>query len=179
MLIQPYNSDWIIQFEAIANDLKACLQGCEFTIQHIGSTAIPDLDAKPIIDIDIIFYNKSEFETIKAGLLSIGYYHNGNQGIEDREVFKRVGNSSNRVLDTIPHHLYVCPHTSLALERHILMRNYLRKHNWARDKYQRMKYELAEQAQQDRKVYAILKEQHVNGFIDEVVKEERATSQTQ
>ena len=107
----------------------------------------------------------------------MGYYHNGNQGIQDREVFKRDGRLTNGVLDTIKHHLYVCPIGSKALERHILSRNYLRKKEWARLKYQQMKYELAEKANQDRRTYATLKEVYINDFIDSIIEEEKRNLQ--
>ena len=67
------------------------------------------------------------------------------------------------------HHLYVCPINSKALKRHILSRDFLRQHDWARLKYQEMKYELAEKANQDRKKYAALKELYVNDFIDSII----------
>jgi GrpB-like predicted nucleotidyltransferase (UPF0157 family) len=138
-------------------------------IVHVGSTAVPNLDSKPIIDIDIIYFNPTDFEKIKSGLEKIGYYHNGNQGIKDRDVFKRNGNCVSEILDTVKHHLYVCPVDSKALERHILSRNFLRKNDWARLKYQQMKYELAEKANQDRTIYATLKELNVNDFIDSII----------
>jgi GrpB-like predicted nucleotidyltransferase (UPF0157 family) len=145
------------------------LNGLEYYIEHIGSTSIPELDAKPIIDIDIIYNNESEFENIRVGLLRIGYYHNGNQGIVDREVFKRDREKNIEILDSITHHLYVCPKSSEALERHLLMRDFMRKNDWARLKYQKMKYELAEKANQEKKLYADLKELHVNEFIDSII----------
>ena len=112
-----------------------------------------------------------DFEKIKSGLEKLGYYHNGNQGIEDRYVFKRSWKIGNEILDAIQHHLYVCPAESKALERHILSRNFLRKNDWARLMYQQMKYGLAEKANHDRKIYAELKELHVNDFIDSMIEE--------
>jgi GrpB-like predicted nucleotidyltransferase (UPF0157 family) len=124
MLIEKYTSDWIINFTNLKRDLELGLNGIEYQIEHIGSTAVPNLDSKPIIDIDIIYQSESDFEIIKSGLIKIGYYHNGNQGIEKREVFKRDGKSNYGFLDTITHHLYVCLKNSKALERHILFRNF-------------------------------------------------------
>jgi GrpB-like predicted nucleotidyltransferase (UPF0157 family) len=83
-----------------------------------------------IIDIDIIFSSPEDWIKIKSGLEEIGYFHNGNQGIDDRDVFKRKENWENKILDRIKHHLYVCPTHSKALERHILSRNFLRKNDW-------------------------------------------------
>lgn len=103
----------------------------------------------------------------------LGYYHNGNQGIEDREVFKRNGTFFCEILDTVRHHLYVCPAHSKALERHLLSRDVLRKNQQARAVYQQMKYELAAMADQNQKNYAALKELHVNTFIDAIIEQER------
>ncbi len=177
MLIEKYTSDWNKDFADLKREIENGLNGLEYSIEHVGSTSVPNLDSKPIIDIDIIYENESEFERIKSGLIKLGYYHNGNQGIEKREVFKRYRNSLNGILDSISHHLYVCPMGSEPLERHILMRNYLRKNDWARLKYQEMKYKLAEKAKQNKKVYAELKELNVNEFIDEIIKKEKTNAQ--
>ncbi|EOZ99215.1 glutamate-rich protein GrpB [Indibacter alkaliphilus LW1] len=175
MLLKKYTSTWIKDFEMIKGEIENGLLGMDFTIEHVGSTSVPELDAKPIIDIDIVFFNRQDFEVIKYLLEKLGYYHNGNQGIENREVFKRYGQSTNNILDSIAHHLYVCPKDSKALERHILSRNYLRKNEWARIKYQEMKYEIALTANQDRKKYAELKEQNINVFIDSIVEKEKSS----
>lgn len=177
MLIEKYTSTWIKDFENLKREIENGLHGLDFTIEHVGSTSVPNLDSKPIIDIDIIYAKQLDFEKIKSELLKIGYYHNGNQGIEDRDVFKRNSGLTNEVLDTITHHLYVCPIDSKALERHILSRNFLRNNDWARLKYQQMKYELAEKANQDRKVYAELKELNVNDFIDSIIEKEKTNAQ--
>ncbi len=169
MILEKYSSNWINDFTNIKRELENALNGLTYTIEHVGSTSVPNLDSKPIIDIDITYSNQVGFEKIKLGLEKIGYYHNGNQGIKDRDVFKRNGIFANEILDIVKHHLYVCPLNSKALERHILFRNFLRKNDWARLKYQQMKYELAEKANQDRKIYAILKELNINGFIDSII----------
>lgn len=173
MLIEKYNPKWVEDFTNIKSEIEIGLHGLDYTIEHIGSTSVPNLDSKPIIDIDIIYSMQIDFEKIKLGLLKIGYFHNGNQGIEERDVFKRNGILMNKILDRIKHHLYVCPIYSKALERHKLSRNFLRKNNWAMLKYQQMKYELAEKASQDKKVYATLKEIYVNDFIDSIIEKEK------
>lgn len=174
MLIEKYSPDWPHFFNDIKREIENALYGIEYNIEHIGSTSVPYLDAKPIIDIDIIYSTQADFLRIKAGLEKAGYYHNGDQGIKDREVFKRDGKSVNAILDSVKHHLYVCPVNSQALERHLLSRDYLRKNNWARLEYQQMKYELAEKANQDRKRYAELKELKINSFIDRIIALEKA-----
>ena len=61
------------------------------------------------------------------------------------------------------------------MERHILSRDFLRKNDWARLEYQEMKYQLAEKANQDKKLYAELKELNVNEFIDSIIEKEKRT----
>lgn len=173
MLIVKYTSDWVKDFAALKRLIDKGLEGLEYHIEHIGSTSVPNLDSKPIIDIDIIYSEQTNFDKIKLRLEKIGYYHNGNQGIKDRDVFKRTWRSTNEILDDIKHHLYVCPINSQALERHILSRDFLRKNDWARLEYQQIKYKLAEKADQDRKKYADLKELNANDFIDTIVETEK------
>ncbi len=173
MLIEQYTPNWVKDFQLLKLAIENGLQGIDCTIEHVGSTAVPNLDAKPIIDIDIIYTEQDDFEKIKSGLLNIGYDHHGNQGIEDREVFKRNNTRSNTISDRVKHHLYVCPIESKALERHILTRNILSRNDWARATYQAIKYALAEKANQNRKVYAALKEQYANAFFDFIIQAEK------
>ncbi len=176
MILKKYTSSWIKDFDDIKREIEIALDGLEYFIEHVGSTSVPNLDSKPIIDIDIIYAAEPDFDHIKSRLERIGYAHHGNQGVEGREVFKRNDKLANAILDTVKHHLYVCPSSSNALERHLLSRDRLRKDNTARIKYQQMKYALAEKANQDRKVYAVLKELTINDFIDSIVAEERQAS---
>ncbi len=124
MLIEKYTSSWIKDFELLKREICNGLFGLDVIIEHVGSTSVPNLDAKPIIDIDIIYTKKTDFKEIKLALLVLGYDHNGNQGIVGRDVFKRNSKLTNEVLDCINHHLYVCPSNSKALERHILSRDF-------------------------------------------------------
>tara|TARA_B100000809_G_scaffold248266_1_gene278171 strand:- start:85 stop:627 length:543 start_codon:yes stop_codon:yes gene_type:complete len=177
MLIEKYTSDWITNFTDLKRSIESGLIGFKYQIEHVGSTSVPQLDSKPIIDIDIIYENESDFKKIKSGLIKIGYYYKGNQGIKNREVFKRDGTPTQGILDTTPHHLYVCLLDSKALERHILLRNFLRKNDWARLEYQEMKYELAHKANQNKKRYAQLKESNINNFIDRIIEKEKTKAQ--
>ncbi len=170
MLIQEYQEKWVEDFKAIESVITDALIGLNISIEHVGSTAVPKLAAKPIIDIDIVYGNNVPFETIKKGLERIGYFHNGNQGIINREVFKRKNWwSKHQILDTITHHLYVCPVDSEELRRHILFRNYLIINETARIEYQQLKYEIAAVANQDKKQYAALKDVEARAFINDIL----------
>lgn len=91
MLIEKYTPQWAKDFVGIIREIDNGLNGLEYSIEHVGSTSVPNLDAKPIIDIDIIYVNELEFERIKPGLIKLGYYHNGNQGIEKEKYLNETG----------------------------------------------------------------------------------------
>ena len=170
MLIQAYTKEWIADFETIKEILLSALAELDISIEHIGSTSVHRLAAKPIIDIDIIYRSSDQLIEITSRLADVGYYHNGNQGIPGREVFKRMAAANDhKVLDAIQHHLYACPMSSDELQRHLLFRDYLRTHTSARAAYQQLKYQIAEIAHQDRKVYAQLKEKMAKEFIHSII----------
>lgn len=177
MLIQEYEIQWDQDFRKIKLEIEKGLIGLNISIEHIGSTSIPNLAAKSIIDIDLIYGTDTDFNKIKSGLSQIGYFHNGNQGILNREVFKRnAGQSKNEILDNIKHHLYVCPIDSDELNRHLMFRDYLRINKWARLKYQELKYELAEKAGQNKQRYAELKELNAKEFINSIVEKAKTSA---
>ncbi len=169
MLICEYKESWIKDFSKIREVISQALLNLEVSIEHVGSTSIPGLAAKPIIDIDIIIDNYQSFDLVKSRLESIGYYHNGDQGIPSREVFKRVKSFNHNILDAITHHLYVCPSDSEELRKHILFRDYLIANEDARNEYQNLKFKIADEANQDKKKYAELKEVKAREFIDSVI----------
>lgn len=170
MLIVEYDPKWIEQFIQIKDILQGQLPDTRISIEHVGSTAVPQLAAKPIIDIDLIFYEDSDFTVIKNALIHLSYYHNGDQGIPNREVFKRSKSGKpHPVLDEISHHLYVCPEYSEELSNHIIFRDYLIKNSWAREKYASMKRQIAEQANQDRKIYAEVKQHTAKEFVQKII----------
>ena len=106
-------------------------------IEHIGSTSVIGLASKPIIDIDIVIDSYDVFPDIVKGLNKLGYTHNGDQGIKDREAFKY------KTTQFMTHHLYVCPKDSLELKKHILFRDYLRSHSDALNEYESIKVKAA------------------------------------
>ncbi len=170
MLLQIYQESWVENFHQLKKIINTVLVPLNISIEHIGSTSIPGLAAKPIIDIDIVFDTDSSFVEIKIRLEKLGYYHNGNQGIADREVFKRNNNSpTHDVLDGIIHHLYVCPKHSVELQKHLVFRNYLIAHPEATTEYQQLKYAIGEATNQDRKLYAQLKEIQATAFINAIL----------
>lgn len=171
MLILQYQNHWKKDFEQIKSVLLEQLDSFQVEIEHVGSTSVPGLAAKPIIDIDII-YQKNDFEDIRKQLEKLGYYHNGNQGVEGREVFKRNKNLNSHTLDGVAHHLYMCPPDSDEFKKHILFRDHLRANITSREAYQELKLDLASRANQNKKKYAELKETEANGFICSCIKKQ-------
>jgi len=171
LLVQKYNPDWKNMFQEIREIIEDKLKDLLITIEHVGSTAVPGLAAKPIIDIDIIYKNETPLSEIVSSLNELGYQHNGDQGIPGREAFKRIPeNSTHPILDTIKHHLYVCSEDNDELNRHIVFRDFLLANDWARDEYQTLKLKLAEEINHDHKTYALLKETRATTFIEDIIR---------
>lgn len=177
MLIQEYQASWENDFNRIKEVILSQLDNLHIRIEHVGSTAIKDLPAKPIIDIDLVYEESVIFDEVKNGLENLGYNHIGNLEIEGREVFKReVRKTDHEILDNIDHHLYVCPHDSVELHRHITFRNYLRKNEKDRKEYEKIKKEIAIEANQERKHYAKIKEVKAREFVESVLKKAKTKS---
>ena len=134
VIVVPYSKQWKTDFEIIKQHLLPAVKDTIISIEHIGSTSVEGLSAKPIIDIDIVIKDYSVFNTVVERLATLGYIHEGNLGIKDREAFDYKGNA-----DLPKHHLYVCPEFSAELHRHIAFRDYLRNNPEAVQKYSKVK----------------------------------------
>jgi len=145
--VVPFTENWAQTFEALAGIFKIDLEDLIIGIEHVGSTAVPGLAAKPVIDLDLIIHDKSRFEEIKVILEKRGYLHVGELGIPGREAFKRSSeytplDGKNQLWPA--HHLYVCLQDSVSLNNHLLFRDYLRANPETAAEYGRLKMALAE-----------------------------------
>ena len=136
VVVVSYDYKWKDEFEKIKSHLEEALEKSILSIEHVGSTSVEGLCAKPIIDIDIIIESYDRFEKVKFSLEKLGYHHEGDLGIKDREAFKYEDKKQ-----FMAHHLYVCPQDSEELKRHITFRDYLRTHKEDRDRYSEVKLE--------------------------------------
>ena len=136
--VLPYDREWKCDFERIKNDIERVIGHLIIGIEHVGSTSVEGMSAKPCIDIDVIIKDYSVFDDLVSALSSIGYFHEGDLGIKDREAFGYSGKPHLK-----SHHLYVCPEYSEELYRHITFRNFLRSDPDAVRKYSRIKEEAA------------------------------------
>lgn len=129
--IEPYNPKWATAFEELKAFLAAelFLLRLGIDIQHVGSTAIPGMISKTILDVDIIIEDPSQLQSLDLKLQQIGYEPKGDQGIPGRFSYRQ--SSRFTPLSPVkrswqPHHLYVCFAGSLALKNHLLFRDMLR-----------------------------------------------------
>ena len=130
VVVLPYDAKWKSDFENIRQEIENAIGDLIVGVEHVGSTSVDGLSAKPCIDIDVVIEDYSVFDDVIDKLESIGYIHEGNLGIEDREAFKYLDKPHLQ-----PHHLYVCPQQSRELYRHITFRDFLRKNPEAVKKY--------------------------------------------
>jgi GrpB-like predicted nucleotidyltransferase (UPF0157 family) len=145
LVIEPYNPQWEAEFERLRTLYLQHLGEFSVDIQHVGSTAITGLCAKPILDIDIIIEDKSLLGGITARLEALGYIAKGEQGIPGRFAFRQANNTVpfQKPHHTLfPHHLYLCFSDSLALKNHLLFRDMLRSNVEIREEYSALKQAL-------------------------------------
>ena len=100
VIVEPYNENWKTAFEAIRQELEAAIGDLIIGVEHIGSTSVEGLSAKPCIDIDVVIKDYSVFAEVVRRLETIGYIHEGDLGIPGREAFKYEGKDHLR-----KHHL--------------------------------------------------------------------------
>lgn len=132
LVLVPYQESWPRDFEIHKTKIKDALGGTALRIDHIGSTSVPGLLAKPIIDIQLSVHDIEAEEMYVPQLESQGYV-------------MRVREEGHRMLRTpdVSAHIHVCPAGSEWERRHLLFRDWLRLHDEDRDKYAQAKLELS------------------------------------
>ena len=134
VIVLPYDKAWKNDFEKIREEIEGAVSELIVGIEHVGSTSVEGMSAKPCIDIDVIIKDKSALDEVVRRLGLIGYLHEGDLGIKGREAFKY---SDKPHLQN--HHLYVCTQDSEELHRHTTFRNFLRSNPEAVQEYSRTK----------------------------------------
>ena len=132
--VLPYDSAWKTAFEEIRKEIEEAVGDLIVGMEHVGSTSVEGMSAKPCIDLDVIIPDYTVFDNVVDRLKVIGYFHEGDLGIPGREAFRYSGKPHLQ-----NHHLYVCPKDSVELHRHITFRNFLRNHPEAVKKYSAVK----------------------------------------
>lgn len=158
IVIVDYDPLWPHHFATLRLRIAAALGELTAAIEHVGSTAVPGLAAKPVIDIDVLLRSPCGLLSATARLDSCGYRHRGDLGVAGREAFRQPPGD-------IEHHLYVCLPDSREYRRHIAFRDYLRAHREDVDAYALLKRELARKFATDREAYNRAK----TSFVEEIL----------
>lgn len=157
--IADYDPAWASQFAEIAGRVRAAFaNGPLSAIEHIGSTAVVGLAAKPIVDVDVIVPSHSDVPDAIARLAALGYTHQGDLGIAGREAFACPPG-------TVQHHLYLCVSDNAEYCRHMTFRDYLRDYRDEAKRYEALKRDLAAQFPHDRVAYSASKSEFVQAAL--------------
>jgi GrpB-like predicted nucleotidyltransferase (UPF0157 family) len=144
--VVPYHPEWPEEFSRLRDRIWPVVSDIAIGLEHVGSTAVPGLAAKPVIDMDIIVSSRDVLPAIVTRLAGLGYEHRGDLGIADRDAFRAPA-------DQPSHHLYACSPDSASLRNHIVLRDHLRSHPEDAAAYARLKIELADRFSDDRERY--------------------------
>lgn len=165
IVLAPYDPAWPSEFAAARDEILSACDGLVIEVHHIGSTSIPSIAAKPIVDMMPVVRRFEDGAACIGGLRAFGYEYRGEYGIAGRHYFVRGDPRSHQV------HMYAADHWEI--ERHLLFRDYLRAHADEREAYERLKRDLAERFRRDVQAYAAAK----TPFCDRIVRLARASTQ--
>jgi putative glutamine amidotransferase len=164
--IAPYDSGWAGRFETESTRISGALGDQVVRLDHVGSTSVPGLGAKPVIDIQVSVPSMVPRSTYKDPLVALGYRWALDPWTDEHEFFSRDEDGRRTF------HVHVCSAGSEWEQRHLAFRDWLRSNPEDAAAYERLKRELAERHRRDSYSYNDAK----TAFIQEV--EERATVTT-
>jgi GrpB-like predicted nucleotidyltransferase (UPF0157 family) len=135
IVVVPYDPSWPQQFGRIAAHLGTALADVAVVaIEHVGSTSVPGLAAKPVLDIDVIV-DSDDIAAASVALERVGYEALGDLGVPERFAFQAPDDDPRR-------HVYVCVAGSLQLRNHLVVRDVLRVDDGLRADYEAVKWRL-------------------------------------
>jgi GrpB-like predicted nucleotidyltransferase (UPF0157 family) len=154
VIVADYNPAWPAQFRSLRGRIAGGLRLMASSVEHVGSTAVHGLAARPVIDIDVLLATDAILSAAIERLTMLGYVHHGDLGMPGREEFRAPAGS-------IAHHLHVCSPNSQEFRRHVALRNFLRSHPIEVQQYGDLKRALAERFAGDGEAYQAGKLEHV------------------
>ena len=155
IIIADYDPAWPRTFASLRDRAWPLVAPFAESIEHVGSTSVPGLAAKPVIDMDVVAHDV--MSAIRA-LETLGYRHEGDKGIPGRETMKWPVNETR-------HHLYVCAPDAIALIEHLTFRDYLRLNAGKAAEYAALKRRLAAAHGDDRMGYMLAKTDFVRACL--------------
>jgi GrpB-like predicted nucleotidyltransferase (UPF0157 family) len=157
VLLSPYDTTWPLEFAVEADRIARACRGLALRLEHIGSTSIPGLSAKPVIDVLAGRPGNVPGESYVAAFRQLGYEHKGAYGVPGRNYFRR---GTPRT-----HHVHLVSWTSTVWEDHLLFRDYLRSHPETAREYETLKRELAALYIQDKERYTDAKGPFIRSIV--------------
>jgi len=136
VVVVEYDARWPGQFEELRARVWPAVADYAVAVEHVGSTSVPGLAAKPIIDMTVVLARHSDVARIIELLATIGYRHKGDLGIEGREAFDEPAGLPR-------HNLYACQQGTIGIVNQIAVRDYLRGHPDTARRYGELKKRLA------------------------------------
>lgn len=162
--VVPYSPEWKEEFRRIKERMLEMVGDLILSAEHVGSTSIEGLSAKPVIDLDLVIESYDVLPEVIERFQKFGYEHCGNLGCEGREAFKSLN-----VDGFMDYHLYVCPKDGKGYLEHIAFRDYLRSHPTAAKQYEAVKLRLAQMYRNDREAYTNGKTEFVTSVLKEAM----------
>ena len=158
--ISEYSPDWPRTFDREAAAIMRACRPWVTEVHHVGSTSVPGLAAKPLLDMMPIAAGPAEGLQAVPRMTAFGYLYDGESGIPGRFY-------SDRVVDgrTIAH-VHMLPVGHPDARKHLVFRDHLRTHPDAAREYERLKRELASKYRDDRRTYTDSKADFINGIIE-------------
>jgi GrpB-like predicted nucleotidyltransferase (UPF0157 family) len=138
VIVVDYDEEWPRRFNMLRERIWPVVADIALRIEHVGSTSVPGLAAKPIIDMTVVVARRADVGPAIARLAALGYVHRGNLGIEDRDAFDHPS-------DLARHNLYLCPEGTIGVVNQVTVRDYLRAHPGVAREYGELKKQLAAQ----------------------------------
>lgn len=158
VIVTNYDENWVQLFNNEAENIREIFKDEIVEIHHIGSTAVPNLKAKPIIDIMLIVKDIEIVDTFNAKMIEIGYEPLGEFGIKGRRYLRKGG--ENRT-----HQVHIFQFDNeFEIERHLAVRDYLTLHIKEAKEYGELKERLANEFPKDIEKYIIGKDEFVKNL---------------
>jgi len=157
--VVPYTPTWVSLFQSERARLQYALGANALDLQHIGSTAVPGLAAKPILDLGIAVAAEAVVAACVPCLTALGYTYRGYRGSDQGHFFDQGPEQH------LTHYLHMLPIGSPAWSNYLRFRDYLIAHPAVRDAYMQLKQDLAAQYTENRAAYTAAKARFVQRIL--------------
>lgn len=159
--VVKHHPDWAALAASACREIQLAAGGLIASLQHVGSTAVPDLPAKPILDIAAGIRTPEVVPELLELMPAIGYLYCGDDGTEGGHLFVKESSPDVRTI-----HVHVVEHNGTQWRNYLLFRNLLRQDSGIRQQYAALKQELGKQFHNDRKSYTASKHDFIRGILE-------------